>query len=683
MGEKLSPVGQNVSDQGGSEPKRPRPVASSIALITALVLTLAVPLAAPTLNALSLAGVPVGYWISAQAGLVLVGVLGIWLSGAWADSSISTRLLAFRAAVPAVASWLTAGLSLTVVGALFVMGFDGVPLLLGLAVGLFLALVVVAPALDRAGACHIDELLGLLSGNKWAGAVAGLAIAAGLAILISVELEVAALSARAAGWHGTVLPPEAQTALLILAAAALSLISFRHAWAWALTLSFICLCAVLIGLVALLAEHPAGAVPYLSLAGSLAELTATERELLLSGLADPVSMPPFARPFVQVSEWNFVFLTLSVAIGAAALPHMLWRRNPRQAEQVAPAWPMDGAVGRHSYPTRQKAAFGLVLAALLLACLPATAVLGKLELYRSVAGEVRLSSAPSWLTSAADAGFLVACGSDADDGAKSSGPSDVDASAGAAGCGRGQPLRISDLALNPAGVVLMLPHMANLPEPWPRAMAAALSIIALLAAAATLRMAAESGLGWSIAAGGLPPARAVPKGLKIFATVLVAAACWGLLEALDESPVNRVYWAFALFGASLSPMLLLCALAPRISGTALAFGGLVGLSIALYYMIGTTSVFAPQFALFWSQISDAPPWLLEDLQALLATCEAAGPAPSGDALAACADAVTLGRELANWFGLDSRAAAAIAAPVAIAGALVAAVVLAPFRRTVD
>lgn len=44
-----------------------------------LLITVALPLAAPTLNGLKLAGVPIGYWMSAQGGPLILLAMLAWM----------------------------------------------------------------------------------------------------------------------------------------------------------------------------------------------------------------------------------------------------------------------------------------------------------------------------------------------------------------------------------------------------------------------------------------------------------------------------------------------------------------------------------------------------------------------------------------------------------------------------
>lgn len=643
---------------------RPRPWAAAFTLLLAALLTFGLPLAAPTLNAIGISGVPLGYYFAAQGALILVALLGLWLSGGWRDWPRRERWSALLASLSATGSWLTAGVALTLVGGLFVFGHDGLPLLLGLAAGLLLSLVFVAPALDRAGALHVDDLLARLTASRFAAAVAGLGMATGIVMLMSIELEVVSLAVAATGLEHRPTP-----AVLIGLAAAVaflfSLAPVRKLRSLIVGLSFLAMAAgIWFAIWAISGYAPQALVPQLAYNEALNGLTQIERALLMEGLADPVSMPPFARPFVQVSWLNFVMLTLSMLLGASVLPHMLWRRRVvagRPGSSQAP----DEA--RYFYPSRHKAAFGLVLAALVLSALPGAAILTKLEIYKAVSQGISKDAAPDWMRAASDAGFLRIC-QDVE-----SQPAENAASAQAQACadpsGR---LRISDLALNPAATVLMMPGIAGIQAEWAKMFAANVAVLALLAAAATLRMATDSATGWL--AGGPPPsvsvaraeAKAPLQARLLFAFVCAVCAAVAV-TGLNESPVNRLYWAFSLLGASVFPMVLLVALRPRVNGMALALGGLVGLAVCLYYVIGTTGIFAPRFALFWQSISDAPPWLLEELDALMKTCATAGEGSPE----ACRGALDMGRELANWFGVDGRAGAAIAAPAGILVALLA------------
>ncbi|MBU1211405.1 MAG: hypothetical protein KJ587_09045 [Alphaproteobacteria bacterium] len=673
----LSPLEAEGGPITGPQPTpRPRPWAAAFTIVCAALLTLALPLAAPTLNAVGVAGIPLGYYFAAQGALVLVALLGLWLSGPWRDWSHRERLGAFAASFSATGSWLSAGVVLTIVGGLFVYGHDGLPLLLGLAAGLLVSLVFVAPALDRAGALHVDDLLARLTASTYAAAAAGLGMAAGLVMLLSIELEAFALAIAAAGAAPMLAPPM----VIGLAAALAILLSFAPGRRLRATVIAMALLVTAAGIWftvwALAGKAPGALIPQLAFGGALGDLTRVERSLLTEGLADPVSMPPFSRPFVQVSWINFACLTFSMLLGSSVLPHMLWRRK-------AAARPPGSAAGAPPgvfYPSRHKAAFGLVVAASVLSALPAAAIFAKLQLYRSVAAGITVDAQPDWMRDAAQAGYLRICpavfAAVEPPGAATATADSPNAGMANEPCGDpGGRLRIVDLAINPATAVLMAPGLAGIEAPWPVVFAAIASLLTLLAAAATLRMATEAATGWlsiktlNEAARGLAaPAPLMPR--IVIAVLLAALAAAGVI-ILNESAVNRLYWAFSLLGASVFPMVLLAALMPRVHGGALALGGLTGLAVCLYYVIGTTSVFAPHFALYWSAISDAPPWLLEELEVLLKTCAAGGEASAE----ACEGAITHGRELANWFGIDGRAGAAIGAPVGLLTALFAAMLL--------
>lgn len=663
-------------EAAGGALSRPRKWAAAFTIVCAALLTLALPLAAPTLNAVGIAGIPLGYYFAAQGGLVLVALLGLWLSGPWRAWPHRERLGAFAASLSATGSWLSAGVALTIVGGLFVYGHDGLPLLLGLAAGLLVSLVFVAPALDRAGALHVDDLLARLTASTFAAAAAGLGMAAGLVMLLSIELEVFSLAVAATGS----LPSLTASSAIGLVAALAVLLSFTPGRRFRAIVIASALLATVAGtwfaVWALAGQAPGALVPQLAYGDALNELTRIERSLLTEGLADPVSMPPFSRPFVQVSWLNFLTLTMSMLLGASVLPHMLWRRKAAAGPYGRPS----GARPGDFYPSRHKAAFGLAVAAMVLSALPAAAIFAKLELYKSIAAGITKDAEPGWMRNAAEAGYLRICPGAAATlepaGEATATTKDDSSSMAAEPCGDpGGRLRIADLAINPAAVGLMAPDLAGIAAPWPVAFAAVAALLTLLAAAATLRMATEAATGWLAIrrldefAGVLAaPAPLMP---RVFVAILFAALAAAGVILLNESAVNRLYWAFSLLGASVFPMVLLAALMPRIHGGALALGGLTGLAVCLYYVIGTTSIFAPQFALYWSAVSDAPPWLLEELDGLIKACAAAGEG-SADA---CNGAIVQGRELANWFGIDGRAGAAIAAPVGLLVSILAGLLL--------
>ena len=647
---------------------RPRPFAAAFTIICAACLTLLLPLAAPTLNALSIGGLPLGYYLAAQGGLLLVALLGVWLSGPWNKTARTQRFSAFLASLTACGSWLTSGTVLTLTGALFVHGHDGLPLYLGLSAGLLVSLVFVAPALDRVGALHIDDLLGRVTGSSFAAAVAGLGMAAGLIILVSIELEVAGLSLAAAA-SDPLWQPLAIVAFAAAAATLLSLIPGRTFWYTLIALLFIVLVTSIWTLLwGEAGREPLGLIPQLAYGSALSDLTATERTLLVEGLGDPLSMPPFGRPFVQISQLNFLALTISMLLGAAVLPHMLWRRKA-----AAMAAAVDASSLRDTFPSRHKAAFGLVIAAIVLTALPAAAVFTKLNLYQEVANGLRYNDQPPWLSKATEAGYMRVCGNASPGEAA---PAEPDAAAAPpdplANCGDPSGrLRILDLAINPSAVVLLMPAFGKFAAPLPMAFSAVIGLLAIFASAATLRMAVEASAGWLRGTTVGQTRSATPLILRIPLTMAFAAIASYAVITLGESPINRLYWAFAVLGASLFPMALLAAAVPRVSGIALGLGGLTGLAAGLYYVVGTTGIFAPQFAIYWSTVSDAPPWLLDELSELLQTCASSTSADEGKK--SCGRARDLGRDLANWFGIDGRAGAVVGAPAGLLVGLLATV----------
>lgn len=656
----------------------PRPWAAALTIGIASILVVFIPLAVSTLNAVKVAGLPLGYYLAAQGSLLLVAMLGLWLAGPWRNTPLRERFSALLSSLTATGRLLSVGVLMTLVGTMFVNGYDGLPLIIGLAAGLLVSLVFVAPALDRAKALHADDLIGTLTGSTYAAAATSLAMVASLVMLLSIELEVAALAAASIDESSGVEPDVLIGAIATIAVAA-SLIPGRRFWYATIAVALI-VCAGGIWLLAswLLRGEDLFFLPPLAYAPHFGELNGLERALLLEGLADPVSMPPFARPFVQISQLNFALLTLSVLLGAAVLPHMLWRRKaPSAVSKATSELPP-------SFPTRQKAALGLAVTALIVTSLPAVAVLAKVELYRSLSAGIEVSKLPAWAQTGSRAGYVRVCSGENTDSADQA--DGVEGAENAADCGDSNArMRIADLAINPAGVLLMAPGLAGLPQPTPTIVAALIVVLALIAAAATLRLTSEAATSWMPKLKAPQPGRpTLPSSspslnwpLRLLLSVVFAGVAAIAVAILAESPVNRLYWSFALLGASVFPMLLLAALIPRVSGFAVAAGGLAGLALCIYYMVGTTSIFAPQFAMSWSAVSDAPPWLLDELKESLAACATAGSASSGEP---CANALQLGRELANWFGIDGRAAATIAAPVAFLVALAVWVLTPGFWR---
>ncbi len=217
----------------------------------------------------------------------------------------------------------------TALGALVLLGYDGLPLVLGWCAGLALLTILFAPYLRKAGSFTMPGFLGMRFSSRPLRAVAAALILVPSVMLLAAELKIGAMIAA------LFLPLPEQMLIAIAAAFAMLTVLFggMRSLTWVQCAQII---VVLLGISAPLVivslQVTNLPVPQLSY-GAILEATAAAEQA--KGIADASPQPlsqalpgaspqPIDKPFLQafgaMSALDFVLLGLCVMLGTAMLP---------------------------------------------------------------------------------------------------------------------------------------------------------------------------------------------------------------------------------------------------------------------------------------------------------------------------------------------------------------------------
>ena len=598
------------------------------------VLAVGLNFAAPLLNAVQIHGFPFAYYMAAQGVPIIFVLLAFWAAAPWRETASTSAGSSLLAGLSAAGLWMSGAACVALVGVLYADGYDGLAWLLGLTGGFVLIVAVIVPAISATQAAGVADFLTKRTGGRLAALAATVIALAALTLLVSAELDLVRRLAAVVfvSFEGaTGVPSYAGIAFAAVAAVILAILQTRPANGLQAAIYLVILVVITFVAGSLTLAAFAIPVPPIAYGPGLKDLGPLERQLILDGLSDPSVVRPFAKSNTSLSAENFLALSLSLMLGAAALPHLLGR--------LAAAGP--------SPAPRHTAAWALFFIVALVVTLPAIAVVAKLDVYSAIARGATPDTAPAWLTGQAYSETPSLC---------------------AEGCTHPEGrLRVQDVTIEPEAILPSAPLIAGMPKAASWCLAGLLAIAALLSAGRII--AAMMGM-----LGGGAPANdnTAARGVLFFGlAVILAAAAGGTALGLEASLVTRIAWALSLAAAGLFPMLLAAALLQRASSLGLALGGVAGFAVALYYIVGT-EVFPLHFLDLWRDYSNMPPWRFEVFDEVRQSCL--------DGIEeSCTEAVDVARELANWFGLDTRASGIIGAPVGFAVALIASIP-AVFRR---
>ncbi len=606
-------------------------------LLLWLILAVALPLSALTLNVVRFAGFPLGFWIAAQGaiiGLVALVAFYAWRAGGTsAREGIGPALVFAGECVGAVAL-------LGFTGYIAAMGYDGLALPLGMVAGIALLAILVAPRFVLYPVQSISGFFAIRYGGSLTRRLAFLIAFVGTGLLLAADIRAGSLALQSLS---DIALPQAILALTV-AIAAIWLVGALMPLKKSRGLGFLAVCGGLLATLIGLALYAGGsAIPHLTLGSALQSHADLNQKLIIDRLSDVKSLTPMASPFLQLSMKNFAGLLLAVALGIVAAPHLLGRHISQSA--VAPG----GAVKR--------TAVALVAVAIIIASLPPLAVYSRIGFERAMTKGIEIAAIPQSLTEASALGWVKICDRNFD--ATTDLATDCRKISGQRGF-----VRMQDLAFTTDGFVVAAPKISGL-DPWleyPLLLGAVLASILAGNALVSGIIVADSEVRKNR---GEQSSNVDFRSMSTGGILIVAAALVALYAAIGTGLLAAE--GFAVLAAGLFPALVL-GLHWRHMNKAGAIAAMsVGVVITGAYLLGVHFWPVELFRLT-GNFSDALPQAAKhfaDLQAALAA--ATTPEAQTAARVALVNDVT---SIANWGGLKPAAITLVSVPAGfIAGLL--------------
>ena len=418
--------------EGASRPSRRLTLAS---LAIWLVVALALPLSALTLNVFHVAGFPFGFWIAAQGALIGLALLAIAYARRAGGQATGEGL---RPALVFAGEATGAVTIIGFTGYIAALGYDGLALPLGLVAGMALLAIVVAPRFVLYPVRSISGFFAVRYGGGATRRLALLITSAATVLLLAADLKAGAHALQSLT---KIVEPGAVLALALAIGAtwiAGNFIASRKVAGLSFALVLVGLLATL---VALALAFGGSLLPHLTLGGALQDHAKLNQTLVVNRFSDVKSLTPMASPFLQLSMRNFVGLLLAVALGVVSASHLLGRHVSQAA--VAPG----GAVRR--------TAWALAAVALVAISLPPLAVYSRIGVEQAVLKGIETAAIPQSLAEASALGWVKICD-------QNSGTAVDLAAACAKVSGQRGFLRLQDIAFTTDGFVVAAPQISGL-----------------------------------------------------------------------------------------------------------------------------------------------------------------------------------------------------------------------------
>ncbi len=624
--------------QGASRPTR-RLTLTALAIWAILVFAL--PLAALTLNAVKLAGFPLGYWVTAQGALLALATLAIVFAmragGTRGTGGLMPPLAFAGEAIGAVG---VVGFA----GAIAALGYDGLAYPLGMAAGLALLAILIAPRFALYPVRSISGFFVARYGGVWPRRMA-LAIA-GLASVLLLAADVRGGALAVQGLAGADYATAVATVTVALTLAWLLRSFMPGRVPFGVVYGFL-LVSFLHILVVLALHQGRLPLPHLVAGYALNDLAGLDQKLVIDKLADVKSLKPMASPFLQLSMANFAGLVLALALGVAALPHLLGRHVSQTVVAAGDA--------------PRRAALALVFAVALLLGLAAFAVMARFGVEAILASGVETAALPQQLVRASGLGWVDICGSNSGVAA------DIAAACAKASGHRGF-LRLQDVAFTSDGFFFAAPWIAGVPAAAFMPLWAAVLVAALATGHAILAgLLSADGEARRSGAINLAPLNGRSVGLAI--GLLLSALFVAMLGSIEIPALASE--GLALIASGLFPALVLGLYWRRMTAMGAIAAMASGFAVAALYTAGVRLFPVAMFE--WTgALSNAAPGAVRkfaDLQAAVA-------AASSAEMRAAANAALSSHAgpIANWWGLKPAASVLFAVPAGFLAAAIATLI---------
>jgi len=627
---------------GASRPSR-RLIAGCVTVW--LVIALALPLSALTLNFFRVGGAPLGFWITAQG--ALIGLVALAFLYAWRvrGTAVTEGIWpSFAFAGEAVGAATIVGFT----GLIAAVGYDGLALPLGMVAGFTLLAILVAPRFVLYPVRSIGGFFAVRFGGTLARRLALLITAVASVILLAADLKAGAYALQSLA---RIPLPEAVT-MLGLGVAAIWMVGSVLTVRKLASLSF---AAVVIGLlttlVAIAAQARGWTIPHLTLGAALENHLSLNMTLVVNRLADVDALTPMASPFLQLSMRNFAGLLLAVALGVVAAPHLLGRHLSQAV--VAPG----GAVRR--------TALALVGVAIVAASLPPLAVYSRVDFETVLSKGIEDAAIPAKFADASALGWARICERNSRDVA------DLALACAKVPDQRGF-LRLQDVVFSMDGFVVAAPFMAELERSLQYPLLLGVVIAALLMGNALVAGLSDADAEVRTSAPAAVRGRLDFRSATIGGAVIAVASVLASVSTMGSGLLLAE--GFAVLGAGLFVPVVLGLHWRHMNAAGAIAAMLAGGLLAGAYLLGV-HIWPVELFRLSGAFSDAgmdAASTFDDLDTAFA--EAIGPQAKAAAWAALRQHADT---IANWNGLKPAAIVLVAVPLAFLAAILASLI---FRR---
>ncbi|MCB1546898.1 MAG: sodium:solute symporter [Hyphomicrobiaceae bacterium] len=428
-----------------------------------------------------------------------------------------------------------------VTGAIFIIGFDALFILMGWTAGLVVMAILIAPFYRKFGAFTPSSYLGMRFESRLLRILSAALLSLPLLLMLIAEIKIAAL---AGGWV-LGLPPAIIYAGLAVAVILAVVTGGMRAHTWSSTAKAIaCLLALVIPVAILAVMITNLPLPQLSHGPVLKTLGRLEKgHGLLIGFVPALAfdlpgagleplLKRLSAPFGAVGQGSFILAALVVMAGVAAMPCVLSRIGTSPGV----------------YETRKSFGWGVLFLAVVTLTLSAIAVFFRETVLSDVAG-LPVDRLPAWFLRMNELGLAAY---------------DTQAT----------KVTLEALRFKRDAILLGLPLSAGFPSVLVMLMLAG-ALAAALAAIAARCLAMANMLSEDILFGGIgePPSELVRLMVSRGALMIVTALAVWIAAIVPGDPLLLLLWGLAVAGASLFPVLVLSIWWKRIN----VWGALAGL----------------------------------------------------------------------------------------------------------
>jgi cation/acetate symporter len=435
--------------------------------------------------------------------------------------------------------WMSAASFISMAGALFLLGYEGLAYITGWTGGYVLLMLLLAPYLRKFGQYTIPDFIGA----RYPGAATRV-IAAVASIIISftyVTAQVTGVGIIMSRFLGL----NYMLGVIMGLAAVLfcSYLGGMKAITWTQGVQGIILVVAYLVPVTFLSLNLTGvALPQLMYGEALSNIVALEQA---QGIESS-----YVEPFNDWSPAYFIAFTLVLMLGTAGMPHILVRfyTTPTVHE------------------SRSSVSWALVWIAVLYLTAPAYAAFSRWEILQNVVGRP-VAELPAWVENWSGTGLLT-----------------ITDSPEQGGNGDGV-LQYEELQIDQDLIVLATPEIAGLPATVV-ALVAAGGMAAALSTADGLLMVIASAAAHDIYHRTINPRASLTERLWLGRIMILVVAILAALTAIQRLAiiVQLVAWAFSLAAATFFPVLVLGIFWKRTTSRGAASGMLCGLLVTALYM---------------------------------------------------------------------------------------------------